>query len=179
MGITDRIMLTIYTASLGLLSFIFLLMSFGWHVPLDVVGTSLRDPQGRWLVGIIAGFFLVISARFVYFALRKKYSGLAVVHETSLGEVRISLDAVENLVKKIARQVQGVRDVKGHVRLAPSGLRVVLRAVVSPDISIPSVSNEVQSSVKAYVRNVVGVDVAEVSVHVENITAEVRRSRVE
>jgi uncharacterized alkaline shock family protein YloU len=179
MRLFDRIVLAIYTLSLGALSVIFILMSLGWHLPMEVVGTSLSDPQGRLLVGIIALFYLVISARFIYFAFKRKYSGQTVVHETALGEVRVTLDAIENLVKKVARQVQGVREVAGRVYMGPAGIRVALSVVVSPDISIPSVSNEVQTSVKSYVRSVVGVDVSEVSVFVENITAEARRSRVE
>lgn len=179
MGLFDRIVLAVYTTSLGVLAIIFILMSFGWHTPLGFVGTSLKDPQGRLLVSLIASFYLVISLRLVYYAFRRKYAGQTVVHETSLGEIRVSLDAVENFVRKVARQVQGVRDVRAHVHLSPGGLRTFVRITVSPDISIPSLSNEVQTSIKTYVRNVVGVEVAEVSVYVENITAEIRRSRVE
>ncbi len=179
MSIADRIVLAVYTTSLGILVFIFILMSFGWHTPLEVIGTSLRDTQGRWLIGLISSFYLVISGWLIYYAFRRKYAGQAVLHETELGDVRISLEAIENLVRKVARQVQGVRDVKGHVHMTPSGIHVVLRTTITPDMSIPNVSSEVQASVKSYVRNVVGVEVAEISVHVDNITAEVRRSRVE
>ena len=179
MGLLDRIMLAVYTVSLGVFALIFLLMSLGWQIPLDFVGTSLRDSQGRLVAGLVSALYLVVSVRLVYYAFRRKYSGQTVVHETALGEIRVSLDAVENLVRRVARQIQGVRDVASHVSLTPAGIRVWAKIVVSPDVSIPAVSNDVQSSIKSYVRNVVGVEVAEISVYVENITAEMRRSRVE
>jgi len=179
MGLFDRVVLAVYTVSLGVLAVVLLLLSLGWRAPLDFVSASLRDTQSRMALGIVSGFYLIISLRLVYTAFKRKYSGQTVLHETALGEIRVSLDAVENLVRRIARQVQGVRDVTSHVSLSPAGLRVWAKLVVSPDVSIPSVSNDVQSSIKSYVRNVVGVEVSEVSLYVENITAEVRRSRVE
>ncbi len=179
MRIFDRVVLAVYTLTLDVLAVVFVLMAFGWRVPLELVRTSLDNVQGRWLIGLISAFYLAISFRLIVYAFRRKYAGQAVVHDTSLGEVRISLDGIENLVKKVARQVQGVREVRGNVQMSPDGLRVSLSITMSPDISIPSVSSEVQSTVKSYVRNVVGVEVAEVRVQVENITAEVRRSRVE
>jgi len=179
MRIFDRVVLAVYTLTLDVLAVVFVLMAFGWRVPLDLVRTSLDNVQGRWMIGVISAFYLAISFRLIVYAFRRKYAGQAVVHDTSLGEVRISLDGIENLVKKVARQVQGVREVRGNVQMSPDGLRVSLSITMSPDISIPSVSSEVQSTVKSYVRNVVGVEVAEVRVQVENITAEVRRSRVE
>jgi len=179
MRIFDRVVLAVYTLTLDVFAVIFVLMAFGWRVPLDIVRTSLENAQGRWLVGLISSFYLAMSLRLIVYAFRRKYAGQAVVHDTSLGEVRISLDGIENLVRKVARQVQGVREVRGNVQMSPDGLRVSLSIVMSPDISIPSVSSEVQTTVKSYVRNVVGVEVAEVRVQVENITAEVRRSRVE
>jgi uncharacterized alkaline shock family protein YloU len=179
MRIYDRVVLAVYTLTLDVLAVIFVLMAFGWRMPLDIVRTSLDNIQIRWLVGLISLFYLVISLRLIVYAFRRKYAGQAVVHDTSLGEVRISLDGIENLVKKVARQVQGVREVRGTVHMSADGLHVSLSIVMSPDISIPSVSSEVQSQVKSYVRNVVGVEVSEVRVQVENITAEVRRSRVE
>jgi uncharacterized alkaline shock family protein YloU len=179
MGLFDRIVLAVYTLSLGIFAVVFVLISIGWRTPLDVVAAALREMQGRWLIGTLSSFYLVISLRFIYLAFKRKYGGQTVMHETNLGEIRISLDAVENLVKKVARQCQGVRDVTGHVQIKNGTLSVSLRVIVSPDISIPGVSNEVQTSVKSYVRNVVGVEVTQVSVFVENITAEVRRRRVE
>jgi len=179
MGLFDRVILAVYTLSLGIIAILFVFLAFGWNFPLEIVGTSLRASQGRWLVGAISLLYLVISVRLIYLSFKRKYSGQTVLHETQMGEIRISLDAVENLVRKVARQVQGVREVRGNVKIQSNGLSVSLHAIVSPDISIPNVSSEIQSSVKSYVRNVVGVEVSNVSVYVENITTEARRSRVE
>jgi len=102
-----------------------------------------------------------------------------VVHETSMGEVRISLEAVENLVRKVARSTKGVREVKASVRHNKDELSVALRCTVSPEVSIPEVSEEIQNSVRQYVKRVVGVELAEVQLEVENIANDSRRGRLD
>ncbi|MCL6451684.1 MAG: alkaline shock response membrane anchor protein AmaP [Acetobacteraceae bacterium] len=179
MGIFDRIILTLYTFSLTFISLAFILMALGWLAPLDVVRASLSDPDGRWVVGIVAATFFVVSLRLLYFGFRRRYPGQTLVHQTPLGEVRISLDAVENLVRKVVRQVTGVRDVRARVLHQGGEVGVSLRVTVSPDLSVPEVSDKIQNAVKNYVRNVVGVGVHEVEIFVENIGDEVRRGRVE
>lgn len=179
MGIFNRIILTLYTFSLAIISFFSILMAFGWKTPLNLIGASLEEPNGRLLIGIIGFAFFLVSIRLIMFAFHRRGSGQALVHEAALGEIRISLDAVENLVHKVARQVKGVRDIKASVTSGQAGLLVSLRGVVSPDVSIPAVSEEIQSSIKSYVRSVVGAEVAEVRVFVENISAEGKRLKVD
>lgn len=179
MGIFDRVILTLYAISLTFISFMIMLVALGWDVPFDYIRTSLANPGGRWSVGLLATAFFVVSLRLLYYAFRRRHPSQTVVHETALGEVRIALDAIENLVRRAARQVTGVREVKASVTSNPAGIAVGLRATVSPEVNIPSVSDEIQNTIKNYVRNVVGIGVAEVKIYVENISDEVRRGRLD
>ncbi len=179
MGLFDRIILTIYTFALTFLSAAFVAMAAGWSVPLDAVRDILDLQQGRLAVGVTAGAFFVASVRLLYFAFRRRGVGRTVRHDTDLGEVRISLAAVENLVTRVARQQSGVREVRPMAEVRDGAIRVTLRAVVSPDVSIPEMSDLLQKEVVRYVRNVVGVDVSEVRVIISNISSEHRRGRVE
>jgi len=179
MGIVDRIVLGLYSLSLSVISLAFFLVALGWTSPLALIISSFRNPQGRLAVGTLSLVFFVVSVRFLYYGFRKAHQGQAVVHESPLGEVRISLGAVENLVSRVARQIQGVRDVRSSVTNTPGGILVTVRSWVSPDVSIPSVSSEMQKSIKNYVANVVGTGVSEIRVLVENITTDSRKSRVE
>lgn len=179
MGILDRIALALYAFFLAVFSFAMVLVAAGWRRPMDLLGTSLETISGRWVTGIVSLILFLASIRFLYFGFGRRRGVQTIVHETPLGEVRVSLDAIENLIRRVARQVQGVRDVKPRVVSGPAGLSVSLKVSVSPDISIPEVSDDLQNTIKNYVRNVVGVGVTEVKTFVENITAEAKRSRVE
>ncbi len=179
MGIPDRILLALYALVLIALFLTVFIVTLGWTAPADRLVLLLENPSGRMAVGIISLVFLAVSIRFLYFGFRRKYPNKAVIHETPLGEVRVSLGAVENLVKKVTRQIHGVRDVRASVSNTPDGITADIRTWVSPDVSVPEVSEDIQKAVREYVKNVVGVGVLEIRILVENITTEVRKARVE
>lgn len=175
MSLADRVFLTFYSLCLAVLSLVVVAMASGWEGPLSGLQAGLADPQGRWVLGVLGVVFFAFSVRFLTLGVRSQRGPRSVVHETALGDVSVSLGAVENLVRRVARQCAGVRDVRGWVRYGPAGLAVDLRLVVSPDVNIPKTSEEVQKTVSQYVREVVGVAVAQVRVTVENIGTEPRR----
>lgn len=175
MGIFDRILLMLYTLSLTVLSGLFVAVASGWRLPLDYIRTSLDNPSGRWAVAGTSLLFFIASLRFIIYVFTPGRRRRAIVHETDMGEVHVALDAIETLVKRTARQVRGVRDVRAKVEAQESGVAVYLRTVVSPDVSIPSATEEIRNNLKTYVKNVVGVPVVEVDIDVDNIATEPRR----
>lgn len=179
MGIFDRIILTIYTFALAVVSAAFVALAAGWLAPLDYIRHVLENDHGRWVTGLSSGVFFIASVRLLYFAFRRRGRGRAVFHETQMGEVRIALDAVENLVSRVARHQRGVRDVRAEATVHDGGVSIYLRTWVSPDISIPDLTDMLQREIMRQVRNVVGAEVTEVRIHVVNLAAESRRARVE
>lgn len=121
---------------------------------------------------------LLISSYLLSWALRRRHANRAIVQEAELGTVRISLKAVESLVQRAARQVQGVRDVKVDLRSDKQGVSIALSVTVAPDISIPAVSDEIQRRVDQYITQTVGVTVARVAVTFRAVT-EAGKARVE
>jgi uncharacterized alkaline shock family protein YloU len=181
-GVFDRVVLALFALAVAVISFIFLIMAAaGWMEPLNYLRVILdySNPNGRWLIGVLSAVSLVVSLRFLYFGFRRDRPWQTLIHQTDMGEVRISLSAVENLVTKVARSLKGVRDVRASVFPTPGGLGVRVRGVVSPEVNVPETAREIQQAVTDYTRNVVGVEVTEVKVMVQNITNESRRGRVE
>lgn len=177
MRVIDQIILTLYIFTLEAISVIAVFAALHVWQPQHWIDAALTTTSGRMIIGFSGLVFFIVSFRLIYAAFRRRGSGEAVVHETALGNVRISLDAVENLVRKVARGVKGVREMEAQVGRSGDLLVASLRGTISPEVSIPAVSEEIQNAVKSYVRRVVGVEVAEVRIEVENITNEARRSR--
>ncbi|HHW17922.1 MAG TPA: alkaline shock response membrane anchor protein AmaP [Firmicutes bacterium] len=174
MGIVDKIVLTLYAFALTLVSFFSLLVSLGWRRPLDRILEAIEIPGGRTAVGVISGFLLLASLRFIYFAFQRK-PVQALVHDTGMGEVRISLVAVKSLVSRVASRTPGVREVKASVRTGDHGLVVSLELKVAVDANLPDLADKVQKAVTSYVRDIVGVNVESVKVSVSDIALEARR----
>lgn len=175
----DRGLLIIHALAAAFFSLLGLAMSFGWLAPLDLLRTSLNDQYARLLFGVLGGIFLLISLRLLCTSTERISGKQAVVHETPLGQVKVSLHAIENLVKKVTRQIRGVRDVKAYVTIgSASEVNVQIRTTVSPEINIPTLTTEIQQTVKEYIFDVVGITVSSVKVFVDNISADVR-TRIE
>ncbi len=177
MGLLDRLLLTVYTVALTLFSAITVVVALGDQRPFHAFQLALVNPEGRWITGLVSLLVLASSVRLLYSAFARPR--MQVVHETDLGDVRIAREAVENLVQRVARQVRGVRDIRARVALGPDGVVAWARVWVSPDVGIPGLARQVQDEVRRAMREVVGVELSELRLHVENISTEGRRTRVE
>ncbi|SHI42252.1 alkaline shock response membrane anchor protein AmaP [Propionispora hippei] len=181
MGIIDRVILSIYTLLLAFLSLGVILISLRL-ISLEWVQTSIAYLYGHWEAGLVAAVFFLVSVRLLLAGVRSRAERLknTIVHHTDMGDVNISLDAVRNLVEKISRNTRGVRGVKVFVTHDEQGLKVMLRAVISPESNVPSVSAEVQRRVHEYIKNTVGVELSHIHILVENISNEFKtKHRVE
>jgi len=172
--LADRVVLTIYAVSLSIISLLFLMVSFGWDKPLTAFVEGLGTPTGRTVLGVVSGFLFLIGLRFVYVGIQKAPVH-ALVHDTEMGQVRISLVAVKNLVTRVASRIPGVRSVRTAVTAGELGLRVSLELKVAVDANLPELADKLQKAVSSYVRDIVGVSVELVSVSVADIALEGRR----
>lgn len=96
----------------------------------------------------------------------------AVVQEGSLGKVRIALGAIESLVEKLALDQRGIKEARSGVGTSSRGIGIKIRVVVAPDVSIPHVSEALQNVVREKVLEVAGIEVNDIRISVENITAQ-------
>jgi uncharacterized alkaline shock family protein YloU len=176
LGIVDRVVLSLYAFALTVISFLFLLTSFGWNAPVVLIMDTLRSPSGRTGTGVISGLIFVAGLRFIYYGF-KRAPVQAVVHDTGMGEVSISLAAVKNLVTRVASRTPGVREVRTRVHLNElgTGIQVALDLKVASDSNLPDLADKVQKATASYVHDIVGVTVDSVKVSVSDIALEGRR----
>lgn len=180
MTILDRVLLVLIFLGLFFLSVVFLSVGLiGWDPGpwLTALGQAVKGPYRlEAALGGLGG--CLISAYVLAWAVRRRHLARAIVQETELGTVRISLKAVESLVQRAARQVQGVRDVKVDLRTDKQGVAITLTVAVAPDLAIPAVSDEIQHRVAQYITQTVGVIVTRVAVTFRTVT-ETGKARVE
>ncbi|MCL6561076.1 MAG: alkaline shock response membrane anchor protein AmaP [Firmicutes bacterium] len=176
MGPVDRALLAVYTLFLTVLFMLFAAVMLGWPAPLSLL-RELFYPGRPEVFWTLLALLVLAGARLFLVSLHKPGGRHVVLAESALGQIRVSLQAVENLVEKVVSQINGVREVKPRIFSAPQGVGIQVRASVTPDINIPEVSVEIQNRVKERVFEVTGISVSAVKVSVENITA--KKPRVE
>lgn len=177
MGLLDRLLLTAYTLALMVFSALSLVVAIGYQEPYRAFHLALITPQGRWITGAASLLVLVASLRLLYSAFAQPRS--QVVHLTDLGQVRISREAVEHLAQRVARGVNGVRDVRPHVQIEGDRIRARMRIWVTPDVNIPNLAARLQAELRRAILEVVGVELAALDLAVENIGSDARRGRLE
>ena len=180
MGIIDRIILSVYTLLLAVASLGLILLSMRL-VSLDFIWTTISYINGQWEAGFVGALFFLVSIRLLLAGVRSRVNGKdSIVHHLDMGDVHISLDAVKNLVEKTARHIKGVRNAKVLVSHNEQGIRVRIKAVVSPESNVPIVSSEMQKRVQEYIKNTVGVDLVDIQIMIENISNDFKtKQRVE
>lgn len=176
MGIIDRVVLSLYALALTMVSLMVLLTSLGWAAPVNLIIDTLRMPTGRTTIGIVSGLIFLAGLRFIYYGF-KRTPAQAVVHDTGMGEVNISLVAVKSLVTRVASRTPGVREVRTNVKLNSlgTGIEVDLDLKVASDANLPDLADKVQKATSSYVHDIVGVTVDSVRVSVSDISLEGRR----
>lgn len=172
----DRVLVVAYAAITTLLLIVLTSVLAGWGYTLNILLDAQRQPFFWEIVYFLLGLYMLAGIRLVWWGVRPS-ARQAVVHEGTLGQIRIALSAVEALVEKVVSQNSGVREVKARVVAVPQGIGINVRATVTPDIQIPEISEIMQRQVKEKVLEVTGISVHNVRILVENITA--HKPRVE
>lgn len=168
MNILDRIILTIYTACVALASILLILFS-ARMISLDVLWTRLAVFYGRWEVGAVGSAVMLISLKLLLSGIKSRHFTEAMIHTGDLGNISISLNAIENLISKITHDVENVKDVKVQIKKKANGISVLLNLVVNYDIVIPELSSTLQKSIKNYIETKAGITVNDINVRVDNV----------
>jgi len=124
------------------------------------------------VLGVTAAALLIALILLILGFRRAKGPGNAVLKGSEYGEVAISIAAIENMVLRVVQQTQGIKDVSRQVSFTQDGLVINVKVRVMPDVSMPGLTNELQSKIKQYVEDITGITVHEVKIMVENIVTE-------
>jgi uncharacterized alkaline shock family protein YloU len=183
--IIDRLLLFILSLTIIGSTCLLLLAAFG-VVPYDGTinfahNVYYETKTAVWFI-IASMIILLIGVRMFYIAVRpSSVNAPSIDQHTDFGDIRISVDTVENLALKAAQRSRGVKDLKARVSISPSGLEIIIRTLVDGESSIPSLTEDIQRTVKSHIEEVTGIPVASVSVFVANVIQanQAFKSRVE
>lgn len=184
--VLDKLLLFLYSLAIGAAAVIAFSAGVFWFPEewLSNLVHNLYSGDMRWLqltVVTVSVVVFLISLRFFYVSLkRSNATAPSIDQRTEFGDIRISLETVENLALKAAARQRGVKDLKARIRIGETGIEVSLRAIADGESSIPTLTEDIQRAVKSHVEEITGIPVANVSVYVANIIQSANfKSRVE
>lgn len=173
MNIFFRILLAVYAFCLTIASLIIMAFTF-WPAIFDAIShyvkyVVLSSRNASIIMFIIAFAFFALSITFLMSGFRGDKDKKSVSKHTNIGEIKISLDTIENLALAASRKLNGVKESKAYVAKLAEGVSIVIKTVVLADINIPALSEDIQVKVKRTVEESSGIKVSDVKVVVDNI----------
>lgn len=174
MNIFLRVLLAIYAFFMAILSIVVMVVSISSST-FDLINTYMNnyiyglDMTPRIIMFAIALIFFILSILFLFSGVRRNKDKKGISRNTDIGEIKISLETIQNITENTIRRINGIRDSKITVKSKDNSVLIVLKLVVQQDLILPALTEEVQNSVKSRVEEISGVQVREIKVLVENI----------
>lgn len=182
--VADKVLLFVYSVAVLVLAGIGLIAAMEWVGPAymeSFVEAVYRAGAVKYAAIAVCAVLILLSIRFLFVSLRRSRERTGSIDQrTEYGDIRISLETVENLALKAANRVRGVKDLRARVRVDDSGLDIQLRSVVDGETSIQALTEEIQRGVKEHVEEISGIPVATVTVYIANVVqSQTFKARVE
>lgn len=143
-------------------------------VGMAVMGLQFRviDLQSTLTLRLLLlglGLFLIVYAVYILMLPRriKKTQENFMVQQTASGELRISMKAIESIVKKCVDTAPDVKPVELMVNHSRGTVRVDLRVSMPGNVSIPLAAENLQKQIKKQIQAAAGIDTTDVRISVE------------
>lgn len=129
--------------------------------PQDIsnVFNYLQNSQTTRIVLGLSGFLLIlISSWFAELILGRFQREKTIAFPTASGEVTIALSAVEDLIKRLAGEIPGIRELRPDVIAGKKGLVVDLRVILKSEANIPELTERLQEITRSKIQEVLGIE---------------------
>lgn len=170
MKIINRILLMIISFIFMFIMLLLAIYSSGAFVEIQTLPYLIEDTYGN--VGLSIVFFaaFIIGAWAIYPFFTSHSRGTTTsISESELGRVEITMDALKNMIRGVAKEQDGVEDVNTLLKAGEGGVHISITGKVLPSAVIPEVTSRLQRIVKSYIEETTGVEVLDVEILIEDV----------
>ena len=125
---------------------------------LNAVTLVYAQPNLRLIAGFAGLLLIGLSLLIVQFALSKLEREKTLAFDNPDGRVTVSLTAIEDFMKKLAGQIPEIKELKPKVSATKKAVIVDTKVILYSEVSIPNVTEKIQSIVKNRVQDMLGIE---------------------
>ena len=179
MKLIDRIIYFIFSSIIFIIIALAIMglydVEFAKNIIINTIG-YLRDfsAMNMGTILIISVIIEIMAIKGMFFQSGKEEKRDAIILENSSGKLIISRKTLENLVKDIANNVNGVENAIAKVMVEKDTDLAILIDIVVKEGSIKDITKKLQEEVKMSIKNASDLNVAEVNVNIKNINKNVK-----
>ncbi len=183
MKFLDKLSLKIFSIIILLLSICTILVMTGIlkvEMITTQVETYLNHDKGLIAIIVILAILMLLSIKELFFAGKSNDTTKeGIILENTSGKLVISKESLENLIASVVKEIPGADTVSSKTILDKNkNLIVYVTTVVSKDVMIKDISNELQEKVKLAMKKTADLDVKEVNIKIKNITSKKIRGTI-
>ena len=121
----------------------------------------------------VLGVLMLLAIKGIFFTSKPENNGKdGIILENTNGKLVISKESLENLIASVIKDIPGADTVSSKTILdRDKNLIVYVTAVVSKDVMIKDISNELQEKIKIAMKRTADLEVKEVNIKIKNITS--------
>ena len=128
------------------------------------------DPEKRIVVAGLGFLILWLNFIFIKAMSDEQQREKTIAFDNPTGRVSVSLDALEDLTRRVIAGVGEVREVRSSIRVGKKGLEIDARLVLNTDVNIPEMTAHLQDLVKRKVQDTIGIEeTPTVRIHISKI----------
>lgn len=112
----------------------------------------------RFAIGLSGVLLILISSWFAELILGRFQKEKTIAFPTTSGEVTIALTAVEDLIKRLAGLIPGIKELRPDVIANKKGIVVDLRVILKSEANIPELTERLQEITRSKIQEVLGIE---------------------
>lgn len=176
MKFLERFALIVYSYIILIIAVVLSLLIFNW-VNFETISGMLEALITGTITSkitlVVSVIFILLSIKCIFFDEKskerlKEAQGILLKNEN--GELMISKDSIENMVKNAVAGFENVKDCNTKIDVnSENQIMITLYVVVNENVIIKDLATNLQTKVKEEVKNISDLDVQEVNVKVVNL----------
>jgi len=141
---------------------------------------SLGSLGARIAGSVVLALYLALSVATLLILIRRKNHadrGFITVGPDDKGKVRISVSAVEQMVRQSVRTIDGITDMRVNIEGLDDAIAIAIDAVIASGAHVPTITTNMQRAITQFVEVNCGVAVQSVAISINAVSGRGEPSR--
>ncbi|MBL8012417.1 MAG: alkaline shock response membrane anchor protein AmaP [Candidatus Omnitrophica bacterium] len=161
---------------------VFCISYFTGIITFDVAVKLLKqisfDQKLSTILTVIVGFIMLVSLFLANLIYARRQRERTIAFDNPSGPVSVSLNAIEDLMRRIAVRVPEIKEIRPSIAATKKGLDVEIRLILKTDVNIPEMTSKLQEMIRSKIQDVVGLDgKIDIRIHIIKIISDDLKSK--
>jgi len=144
------------------------------------IGLAYENSTNLLITGLCGAILVLIVLSGIYSFFRQVARRKGVTFDNPEGEVKITLLAIEDFIKRSVNEVKEIKNLKPSARVRRKGIQILNRVTLWSGANLPEVSNNIQGLIRKSLEEILGIEnIDSVNVFVAKIVPRKKKAKEE